>query len=82
MIDQRRSNPRRLRIDDEPKASDRELLLALAKRLHRLVPSYRDPEKYHLEKDQIAKKMVAIARRISCSDPIVPSKNYASITPA
>ena len=44
-----------------------EELRALARLTRRLVPSYRDPHEFHEQKDQIAKRLAALARQVESS---------------
>jgi hypothetical protein len=44
--------------------SDAQTLCALSQAVRRLRPDHRDPESYHLEKDQIARALIALARKL------------------
>jgi hypothetical protein len=44
--------------------ADAQTLRALSRAVRRLNPDRRDPETYHLQKDAIAKALVALARKL------------------
>jgi hypothetical protein len=43
---------------------DAQQLRALSQAVRRLNPDRRDPESYHVEKDAIAKALIALARKV------------------
>ena len=43
---------------------DAQTLRALSRAVRRLNPDHRDPETYHLQKDEIAKALAALARKL------------------
>lgn len=43
--------------------SEPDLLRDLADRVRRLSPSHRDPERFHIEKDEVARQLMTLARR-------------------
>jgi hypothetical protein len=43
--------------------TEAQLILELAGRVRRLSPHHRDPERFHLEKDEIARQLQRVARR-------------------
>jgi hypothetical protein len=43
---------------------DAQTLRALSQAVRRLRPDHRDPESYHVQKDEIAKALVALARKL------------------
>ena len=48
----------------QPQAiGERGVLLALATRVRRLCPDHRDPERFHLEKDEIERELRRLARQ-------------------
>jgi hypothetical protein len=46
---------------------DAQTLRALSQAVRRLRPDHRDPESYHVEKDQIAKALIALARKLEAA---------------
>jgi hypothetical protein len=44
-----------------------EQLRDLSRQVRRLVPDRRDPERYHIEKSEIAARLVRLARKLEAS---------------